>query len=56
VIPQLADTANSWFLATVAGGGANAPTVRRNGSTLTWSYTDVPNQVRANMLVLWGVK
>ncbi|CAB3844245.1 hypothetical protein ACMU6081_27095 [Achromobacter mucicolens] len=56
VIPQLADTANSWFLATVAGGGANAPTIRRNGSTLTWLYTDVPNQVRANMLVLWGVK
>lgn len=55
-IAQLADAANSWFLATVAGGGTNVPTIRRNGSGLSWSYTDVPNSARANMLVLWGVK
>jgi len=43
-IAQLADTANSWFL------------VRRNGSVISWSFTDAPNTQRANMLVLWGVK
>jgi len=55
-IAQLADTANSWFLVTAASGGTNYPTVRRNGSVISWSFTDAPNTQRANMLVLWGVK
>lgn len=55
-IPQLADTANTWFLVTAADGGTNYPTVRRNGSVISWSYIDAPNTTRANMLVLWGVK
>ncbi|WP_291384952.1 MULTISPECIES: hypothetical protein [Achromobacter] len=55
-IPQLADTANSWFLATAASGGTNYPTIKRSGAVISWSFITEPNTQRANMLVLWGVK
>lgn len=55
-IPQLADPASSWYLATVAGGETNNPDIRRNGSVISWSFIDNPQAERANMLILWGVK
>ncbi len=55
-VPQLADTANSWFLVTAASGGANYPMIKRNGAVISWSFVEEPNTQRANMLILWGVK